>query len=283
MLGKCSQVSPPNSTRRTIGRAAARGVHRAAFADRVGEGVEPDLGEDPGPARGHVAVHVEEDARGDVVGGDAVLDEHPPDLGHRQRRGPAGVGAGDDVASRPSLARWSTPLIPYMSPAAIGCSVVRSRGCPSASNRAPMAASTLSGQPSAEEEETVTTAPSGMRAAAASGETSFEHCSGPVVDAVRAAGPRRLADRERDRERLHAVAAVGRGAARAPATASPKRPTAARRGRARRPISCSPRRVTSTTSPTGLWVMIPRPKIEPSVPWTSTPEPAKGWVKLSWV
>ena len=29
--------------------------------------------------------------------------------------------------------------------------------------------------------------------------------------------------------------------------------------------------------------MIPRPKIEPSVPWTSTPDPAKGWVKLSWV
>ena len=29
--------------------------------------------------------------------------------------------------------------------------------------------------------------------------------------------------------------------------------------------------------------MIPRPKIEPSVPCTSTPEPAKGWVKLSCV
>ena len=29
--------------------------------------------------------------------------------------------------------------------------------------------------------------------------------------------------------------------------------------------------------------MIPRPKIEPSVPWTTTPDPAKGWVKLSWV
>ena len=29
--------------------------------------------------------------------------------------------------------------------------------------------------------------------------------------------------------------------------------------------------------------MIPRPKSEPSVPWTSKPEPAKGWVKPSWI
>ena len=72
------------------------------------------------------------------------------------------------------MAIWSTPLIPYMSPAAIGCSVVRFRGCPSASNRAPIAASILSGHPSPEEEETVTTAPSAIRAAAASGETIFE-------------------------------------------------------------------------------------------------------------
>ena len=78
------------------------------------------------------------------------------------------------VESSPSLAMWSTPLIPYMSPAAIGCSVVRFRGCPSASNRAPIAASTLSGQPSPEEEETVTTAPSAIRAAAASAETIFD-------------------------------------------------------------------------------------------------------------
>ena len=78
------------------------------------------------------------------------------------------------VESSPSLAMWSTPLIPYMSPAAIGWIVVRFRGCPSASNRAPIAASTLSGQPRPEEEETVTTAPSGIRAAAASAETIFE-------------------------------------------------------------------------------------------------------------
>ena len=78
------------------------------------------------------------------------------------------------VESSPSFAIWSMPLIPYMSPAAIGCSVVRFLGCPSASNRAPIAASTLSGQPSPEDDETVTTAPSAIRAAAASAETTFE-------------------------------------------------------------------------------------------------------------
>ena len=32
--------------------------------------------------------------------------------------------------SRPGLAMWSMPLMPHMSPAAIGCSVVRLRGWP---------------------------------------------------------------------------------------------------------------------------------------------------------
>ena len=64
----------------------------------------------------------------------------------------------------PACARWSMPLMPHMSPAAIGWSVVRLRGWPVASNRAPIAASTASGQPSPLEDETVTTAPSGIRA-----------------------------------------------------------------------------------------------------------------------
>ena len=42
-------------------------------------------------------------------------------------------------ASRPGLAMWSTPLTPHMSPAAIGCSVVRLRGWPDASKRRPIA------------------------------------------------------------------------------------------------------------------------------------------------
>ena len=65
------------------------------------------------------------------------------------------------------------PLTPHMSPAAIGCSVVMLRGWPSASKRAPIAASIASGQPSADEDETVTIAPSGMRRAASAAEMTF--------------------------------------------------------------------------------------------------------------
>ena len=65
------------------------------------------------------------------------------------------------------------PLTPHMSPAAIGCSVVMLRGWPSASKRAPIAASVASGQPRPDEEETVTMAPSGMSRAASLAEMTF--------------------------------------------------------------------------------------------------------------
>src|SRR6266849_5789441 len=58
------------------------------------------------------------------------------------------------------------PLTPHMSPAAIGCNVVRLRGWPWVSKRVPIAARTASGQPKADEDETVTIAPSGMSSAA---------------------------------------------------------------------------------------------------------------------
>ena len=82
--------------------------------------------------------------------------------------GPEGKDPAITRARRPGLARWSIPLIPYMSPAAIGCSVVSPRGWPALSNRSPMARSTRSGQPSPLEELTVTTASSGISAAASS-------------------------------------------------------------------------------------------------------------------
>ena len=65
------------------------------------------------------------------------------------------------------------PLTPHMSPAAIGWRVVMLRGRPSASKRAPIAASVASGHPSADEDETVTIAPSGMRRAASAAEITF--------------------------------------------------------------------------------------------------------------
>src|SRR5882757_4469180 len=65
------------------------------------------------------------------------------------------------------------PLMPYMSPAAIGCSVVRLRGAPSRSKRSPIACSTLSGQPRPLDELTVTTSPELISDAARSAEITF--------------------------------------------------------------------------------------------------------------
>ena len=76
--------------------------------------------------------------------------------------------------SKPSCARCSMPLTPYISPAAIGCSIVRSRGWPVARKWSPIAAIILSGQPKADDDDTVTTAPSLICAAATAGVTSFD-------------------------------------------------------------------------------------------------------------
>src|SRR5215831_418109 len=106
------------------------------------------------------------------------------------------------------------PLTPHMSPAAIGCSVVRLRGWPSASNLAPMAASTASGQPSPDDEETVTTAPSGIRWAASEAVKTFVpaiSASNRQIDGSFASRSRSLARREREAEGLDSVLARSRG------------------------------------------------------------------------
>ena len=79
-------------------------------------------------------------------------------------------------AISPGLAMWSMPVMPNMSPAAMGCSMVRFRGCCSRSKRSPSAFSTASGQFSPEEELTATTASSGMTCAASAAETIFGIC-----------------------------------------------------------------------------------------------------------
>src|SRR3972149_4356134 len=58
--------------------------------------------------------------------------------------------------------------MPYMSPAAIGRKNVRPCGCPSRTNRSPIAASIRSGHASPDEELAATTAPSGIKRAASS-------------------------------------------------------------------------------------------------------------------
>ncbi len=76
------------------GRRTA-GVHRAAFAHRVGEGLKTHLGQHPRTPRRHVAVHVEQDARRHVIGRDAVFRDHLPDLRHRQVRRPRRIRPRD--------------------------------------------------------------------------------------------------------------------------------------------------------------------------------------------
>src|ERR1700677_788196 len=100
-----------------------------------------------------------------------------------------------------------------MSPAAIGCRVVILRGWPSASKRAPIAASVASGHPSADEDETVTTAPSGMRRAASLAEMTFGVAiavSDCQIDGSLRARARRGSCGDRDAQGLDSVLA-GRG------------------------------------------------------------------------
>ncbi len=78
-------------------------VHRAALADGIDEGVEADLGQHARTPRRHVAMHVEHDAGGNIVGDDAILGDHPPDLGHRQRGRAGGIGARDHGRDEPGL------------------------------------------------------------------------------------------------------------------------------------------------------------------------------------
>ena len=64
------------------------------------------------------------------------------------------------------------PLMPYMSPAAMGWIEVRLAGAPVCAKRAPTASRTASGQPRPEEEETVMTALSLTSLAASSADST---------------------------------------------------------------------------------------------------------------
>ena len=85
------------------------------------------------------------------------------------------------------------------------------RGWPSASKRAPIAASVASGHPSPDEEETVTTAPSGMRRAASAcgNDLGPGHCCPQTVRSIGVSAPVRAAAaaESRDAQGLDAVLA----------------------------------------------------------------------------
>src|SRR6516162_17482 len=130
--------------------------------------------------------------------------------GGSAEEGPEGYEPARTLARQPGFAMWSMPLTPHMSPAAIGCSVVKLRGCPSASNLAPTAASMASGQPSAEDEEIVTMAPSGIRRAASVAVKILVlviSVSYHEIDGSFASRTRSLTRRQRDAQRLDSVLA----------------------------------------------------------------------------
>src|SRR5258706_2599740 len=101
------------------------------------------------------------------------------------------------------------PAMPHMSPAAIGCRVVRLRGCPVSAKRAPIPARAASGQPSPLEEETVTTASSAMRSAASRAVMTFDMSASEAGgDADDAAGLGRFEHGQRGGQRPDAVGAA---------------------------------------------------------------------------
>src|SRR4051812_26280555 len=103
------------------------------------------------------------------------------------------------------------PLMPYMSPAAIGWMVVRLRGWPESWNRSPMAASTASGQPRPLDELTVTIASLGISATASAAERTrtrvISGFSQNLVESYTATLMRRPLHRQRQGERPNAILA----------------------------------------------------------------------------
>ena len=84
----------------------------------------PTLREHAGLFGGGGAVQLIEHTGGEVVCLDLVVLDHLPDPWRLRTDGPGRIGAGDHPGRSPGWAMWSIPLIPHMSPAAIGCTLV---------------------------------------------------------------------------------------------------------------------------------------------------------------
>ena len=73
-----------------MGAGGRLGIHGAAFAVGIDEGVEADLGDDAGPLGGGLAHHVEHDAGGHVVGGISLAPSICQIIGGSDVDGPEG-------------------------------------------------------------------------------------------------------------------------------------------------------------------------------------------------
>ncbi len=95
---------------RRDGRGGGLGVHRAAFPARIDEGVHADLGQHARPFGGGLAMHVEQDAGGDVVGRDAVAGDHLPNFRRLGLRRPRWIGPGEHARQAPVLGQMVDAL-----------------------------------------------------------------------------------------------------------------------------------------------------------------------------
>ena len=91
-------------------RVGRRRIHGAALLARIDERVEADLGQHARPLGGGFAVHVEQDAGRDVVGGDRVLADHLPDSRRLGRGGAGGVGAAKRLLQQAGLGQMVDAL-----------------------------------------------------------------------------------------------------------------------------------------------------------------------------
>jgi len=82
-------------------RRRRRVIHGAALAVRINEGIQPHLGQNAGAFGRSFPVHVKEDARGHIVGGDRVVGDHLTDQWRGGGGRTRGVGAAQGALQQP--------------------------------------------------------------------------------------------------------------------------------------------------------------------------------------
>ena len=103
MVGKEEPVVAGEADARDDRLGARLGVHRAALVGGIDERVHADLRQHARPLRRRLAMHVEQDAGRDVVGGDRVVADHLPDERRLGGGRAGGIGAGEHAGEAAGL------------------------------------------------------------------------------------------------------------------------------------------------------------------------------------
>ena len=148
-------------------------VHGAAFVDGIDERIHSHFCQNARPFRRRLAMNIKQDTRRHVVGRDRVAGDHLPDCRRLGGRWAGRIGASQNAGETSRLRQMVHALhSPHVARGdrMEGRQVPRMTfGLEPFSDRSQRG----SGQPSAEDEETVTIAPSGMRRAASEAEITF--------------------------------------------------------------------------------------------------------------